>query len=275
MTLLIMFFVIPAPAEKAPDSNAVLQPQVLIPKDTARATTVKPVVSPPAKKPSVSKNESRRIFPVFQKTINKYQPFYFFMFIGGFIMIAIIRLINPPYLRNLFAASVNLKLLLNLFKDGIFGFNITNLLLDMLCVAMLSIGVQIYFYVNHPENFLWILSFITIVYVLKLIAIQLLANIFMGRGEALIHLLMHLLFTRFLGIILLPLLFVILYQPVMEVNILLKWIIIIILTFYSGWLLRLFIQMKTMSASGIIYLFLYLCTIELSPLVILFRDYIR
>jgi hypothetical protein len=220
-------------------------------------------------------NEGRRILPVFQKTINKFQPFYFFMFIGGFIMLAVIRIINPPYLFNIFTASINLKLLLSLFKEGIFGFNITSMLLDILCVAMLSIGVQIFFFVNQPQYFLWILSFISIAYVLKLIAIQFFANIFMGRGEALIHLLMHLLFTRFLGLALLPLLFVILYQPLVDVNSLLKIVIIAILVFYSAWVLRLFIQMKTMSASGVIYLFLYLCTIEFSPLTILFKDYIR
>jgi hypothetical protein len=219
--------------------------------------------------------DSRRILPVFKKTINKYQPFYFFMFIGGFIMMAVIRIINPSYLRSLVSATLNLKLLLTLFKEGIFGFDITNFLLDLLCVGMLSIGVQIIFFVNQPSYYLWILSFITIAYVLKLIAIQLLANIFMSRGEALIHILMHLLFTRFLGIILLPVLFISLYQPLVDVNTLLQIIIIIILIFYIAWLLRLYIQMKSMSTSGIIYLFLYLCTVELSPLAILLKDYIR
>jgi hypothetical protein len=225
-------------------------------------------------KDSARKNEVH-IGNKLQRTINRFVPYYVFIFLGGFVLLAVIRILDPPYLRNLIVSSINLKLLLNLFKEGIFGFNVTNLLLDVLCICMFSICIQVYFFPAHPQYFVWILAFTGITYFLKLIVIQFLANIFMGRAEALIHLLMHLLFTRLLGLVLLPVLFAGLYQPIIDVTVLLHVIVVSVFVLYLGWLMRLYVQMKSMSSSGIFYLFLYLCTIELSPLAILLKDYVR
>ena len=140
---------------------------------------------------------------------------------------------------------------------------------------MLSISIQIYFFPAQPQYFIWIIAFASTGYFLKLILIQFLANIFMGRDEALAHLLLHLLLTRLLGLVLLPVLFIGLYQTVIDVNNFLHIIFILIFILYLGWLGRLFVQMKSISPSGVFYLFLYLCTIELSPIAILLKDYIR
>jgi len=224
---------------------------------------------------SDSNRLTKKIVPVIQKSFSRYHPYYLYIFIGGFVLFALIRLIDPSYLSSVFAAAFNSNLLLNLFKEGIFGFNITGLLLDLVCICMMGIYIQVFFFSLFPDLFLWILGFTAIAYILKLILIQFLANVFMGRMEALMHLLMHLLLTRMLGLILLPLLFFALYQPVFEVHELLRIILIVVFTLYMVWLFRLFVKMKSIATGDFFYLLLYLCTVELSTLAILLRDYIR
>ena len=231
--------------------------------------------SEPLQRKPDSNRLTKKIVPVIQKSFNRYPPYYLFIFIGGFVLFALIRLIDPSYLQSVFASAVNINLLLNLFKEGIFGFNITSLLLDLVCISMMGIYIQVFFFNLSPDLFLWILGFTSIAYILKLILIQFLANVFMGRMEALMHLLMHLLFTRMLGLVMLPLLFFALYQPVFDVHELLRVILIVVFTLYLVWLFRLFIKMKSIAPVNIFYLFLYLCTIELSTLAILLRNYIR
>jgi hypothetical protein len=218
---------------------------------------------------------SKKIFPVIRKSVNRYPSYYLFIFLAGFVIFAIIRLIDPSYLKFLLASTININLLLNLFKEGVFGFNVTNLLLDLLCVGIGSIFIQVYFFDFQPQLFPWILAFSAVAYFLKLILIQFFANVFMDRTEALIHMLMHLLLTRILGLVLLPVLFLAIYQPEFEVITLLDGILTAVLVVYLAWIVRLFIKMKSMSPIGFVYLFLYLCTVELSPLALLLKDNIR
>jgi hypothetical protein len=222
-----------------------------------------------------NKRLTKKIVPVIQKSFSRYPSYYLFIFIGGFVLFALIRLIDPSYLSSVFESALNSNLLLSLFKEGIFGFNITSLLLDLVCICMMGIYIQVFFFSASPELFLWILGFTAIGYILKLILIQFLANVFMGRMEAMMHLLMHLLFTRMLGLTLLPLLFFALYQPVFNVQELLRIILVVIFALYLVWLFRLFAKMKSIATVNIFYLFLYLCTVELSTLAILLRNYIR
>lgn len=217
---------------------------------------------------------SRLIIPTLKHTIDRYPTYFLFIFIGGFVLLAVIRLIDPPYLKNFIISSVNLKHLLYLFNEGQFGFGFTNLLLDVLSISMMAIAIQQMFFAQHIELFIWILAFTFAGYFVKLIAIQLVANIFLDRGEAMVHLLMHLLYTRIIGLLLLPVLFVTLYQASLSKEMLLHYILLGVGIFYLVWLFRLYIKMNSMSISGVLYLFLYLCTIEISPLAILFKDYI-
>jgi hypothetical protein len=207
---------------------------------------------------------SKLLIPKIENRINRYPTYFLFIFIGGFVLIAVIRLIDPPYLKNFIISSVNLKHLLYLFNEGQFGFGFTNLLLDVISISMLSIVIQQVFFPSQIELFVWILAFTFVGYFIKLIAIQLIANIFLDRGEAMVHLLMHLLYTRFIGLLLLPALFVALYQGTVSKDMLLHYIILGAACFYFVWLLRLYIKMNSMSISGVFYLFLYLCTIEIS-----------
>lgn len=214
------------------------------------------------------------VIPQVSSLINQY-PFYFlFFFLGGLVLIAGVRLLAPTYFKELFSSVFNLKLQLTSFEEGKFGFNVINLLLDLLSIAMISLFIQNYFFLLE-DKLGWIIAFVALAYFFKLIFIQFFANVFFGKGEAMLHLLLHLLLTRILGILLLPLLFISLYQGFFDVHTVLGYIFSFSAFLYALWFIRLFIKMKSLTLSGIFYVFLYLCTVEVSPLVILLKDYIH
>src|ERR1039458_2732857 len=63
-----------------------------------------------------SQRLSKKIFPVIRKSFNRYPSYYLYIFLAGFVIFAAIRLIEPSYLKFLLASTINLNLLLNLFK---------------------------------------------------------------------------------------------------------------------------------------------------------------
>lgn len=217
---------------------------------------------------------SEKIIPQLKETIERFPSYYLYIFIGCFVLLAVIRLLSPSYLKELLLSVLNLKLLLNIFKEGRFDWNVNNTLLDAIFVLMLSIGIHQGLFAHRPDFFLWVLAFTAMGYFIKLILIQLLANIFFGRGEALVHLLMHTMFTRISGLILLPVLFAGLYQTVVPISQLLLILAYILAVSYIIWLVRVYVKMKSISTGGVFYLFLYLCAIEVSPLIIILKEVI-
>jgi hypothetical protein len=147
-------------------------------------------------------------------------------------------------------------------------------LLDAIAVGIFSIFIQQFFF-HGAIAFGWIAAFTTAFYFCKLILIQFMANVFFGRGEALVHFLMHLLLTRLLALLLIPALFIFLYQNTFSVPQLLTDTFIAVGIIYLGWLIRLFFKMKALTLNGAFYVFLYLCTIEIAPIAIALKDYIR
>ena len=222
-----------------------------------------------------SSHPSEKIIPGISNDVNRYPLYYLFLFIGGFVLLAIVRLLSPADLMELLKSSVNMKLLLYLFKEGRFGFTVTNVLLDALAIAMFGIFFQQLVFPGHYQLFPWVLAFTFLAYILKMIAVQLMSHVFMGRSEATTHLLMQMMFTRICGIIMLPLLFASFYQtfsPIQPLIIAIGWILV---CFYGLWLIRLYVKMNSVSSSGLFYVFLYLCTIEISPLLILLKYFIH
>ncbi|RYD76357.1 MAG: DUF4271 domain-containing protein [Sphingobacteriales bacterium] len=227
-----------------------------------------------AKKDSAVEHPSENFIPQIKQNIERYPPFYLYIFLGCAVLLAVVRLVSPSYLRELLLSTFNLKLLLNIFKEGRFDWNVNNFLLDVVFVLMLSIGIHQWLFAAQLKMFVWVLSFTAMAYFIKLILIQLTANIFFGRGEALVHLLMFTLFTRIAGLVLLIVLFAGLYQTVLPLPLLLQNLGYLLGIIYLIWAVRVYLKMKSISTGGMFYLFLYLCAIEVSPIIVLLKEVI-
>jgi hypothetical protein len=228
----------------------------------------------PAVNPADTSHPIFQFLPRVSHTINRFPVIYLYIFGGALVLMAVMRLLVPGYLREILISVYDLKILLNSFGENRFGLNFTSFLLDLIAIGIFSIFIHQFFF--HGEvAFGWIVAFTAAVYFFKLIIIQFMANVFFGKGEALVHLLLHLLLTRLFAILLMPALFIILYQSALSTSQLLYYIFIASGVIYSGWLIRLFFKMKALTVNGAIYVFLYLCTIEIAPLAIALKDYIR
>jgi hypothetical protein len=209
-----------------------------------------------------------------RKELHNFPSYYIYVFFAGFIILALITLVDPYYLQELFLSAFKTSHLFTLLQEGRFGLNFVNLLLDSIFILMFSILIQVEFFPDKPSLFIWIAVFSLGFFFLKIILIQIAAYIFFDKTDALLHVLMNLLFSRLMAIILLPLMFCTLYQASFPLTLLAELIIGFLLFMYIIWLLKLLVKMKIEGISGVFYLFLYLCAIEISPVLILIKDFI-
>lgn len=223
---------------------------------------------------SKSEHPSERIIPEIEKRLSRYPLYFLYIFGGCFVLLALIRLLTPTYLGQLFMSLFNLKLLLTIYREGRFDWNLNNLLIDLIAVLMFGIVIHQSFFHDRNDVFVWVVAFTAMAYFLKMIAVVFLANIFFGRGEAIVHLLMHTMFVRITGLALLPLLLAGLYQGFIPVQELLTYYACGIGILYLFLLVRLYVKMKSVTTGGALYLFLYLCTIEITPLLICLKTVI-
>jgi len=209
-----------------------------------------------------------------RKQIHNNPVYYTYILLGALIIIASIRIIAPTYIRELFSSVFSPAQLNALYQEGKFGFNFTNILFDIIFIAEFSILIQMAFFPAKPDIFYLIAAFTAGAYYLKLLLIQVFAYIFFDKSETLWHSLYHLLFTRTSGVMLLPCLFFTLFQTYVPEHICILIILVLLITFYSIWLIRLFVKMKIGGTSDFFYHFLYLCALEISPILILVKNFV-
>jgi hypothetical protein len=202
-------------------------------------------------------------------------PLYFaYLFILAFFILAIVKIADTNYFYKLFSSAVNTGQVFDMFQEGRFGFNLMSLNLDFFFILSLSVLIQQLFFPLHPESFGWIVVFTAGGYFLKIILIQLCAYLFFDQLDALLHVLMNLLFTRIIGLAFLPLVFFCIYQIHYSPVLLLKILFVILLIAYGLWMIRLLVKMKLEGISGIFYLILYLCALEVFPVLILLKNFL-
>lgn len=200
--------------------------------------------------------------------------FFIYLFITAFLILALCRLLNTDYFGRLIYTLTNTGQLFALFQEGSFGFNFSNLALDFSFILSLSILIQRLFFLFHSEYFIFIFVIVAGAYYFKIILIQLFAFLFFDQLDALLHVLFNLLFTRVMGLIMLPFVFFCIYQTKLEPVVPVKIAFIALLIIYAVWLVRLLVKMKLEGVSGIFYLILYLCALEVFPVLILIKKFL-
>ncbi len=119
---------------------------------------------------------------------------------------------------------------------------------------------------NNLILFLEILVGISFLFGLKLIIVRFLAYLFKTKEETARYLTNHIGFYALGGVILWPLLLLIVYNPSNYIIIISAGIIFILLIYK---IIRVFLSAMAQPPFSILYLFLYLCTLEILPLILL------
>ncbi len=221
------------------------------------------------KKPAVERKPGRI------RNHNNAVPIYIvLLFIGAFVLLALLIIIDRELLTQLFACLLNPSQMIGLYNEGRFGFNFVSFALDFMFIFSLALTIQILFYPYHPEYFTWIGVLTLAAYFIKVVFIQLSAYLFFDKPVAIKHALYDLLFTRLAGLVFMPLVFCIVYQNYFGIGFLMGILMILLLTLYAIWLIIILLRMKLDGVGGIFYLLLYLCGVELFPLLIILKNYL-
>lgn len=204
------------------------------------------------------------------RTSEEHQTILYFLLVGFLILLAYVRAYENTYLQELFRAFSDINFIEHLKRQGKLKYRLGNFVLDLIYLGTISIfifKIQFSGVLTIGQVFLWVLGYL----VIKIIFAALVGIIFYGYNGVKLFVNHLMVFYRIVGVILLPLVFIsaFLEKPYQQM----------ILGFLGGLLLlllmarigRSLIQVKVKLNYGLFYNFLYICTVEITPLIIVLK----
>jgi len=203
-------------------------------------------------------------------TFEENQTILYFLLVGFLTLLAYVRAYENTYLQELFRAFSDINFIEHLKRQGKFKYRLANLVLDLIYLGTISIfiyNIQFSEVLTIGQVFLWVLGY----FVIKIMFAAVVGVIFYGNDGVKLFVNHLMVFDRIVGVTLLPLVFISAFmeQPYQQLT----------LGFVGGLLLfllmvrigRSLIQVKVKLNYGLLYNFLYICTIEITPLIIVLK----
>lgn len=192
----------------------------------------------------------------------------YFLLVFFLILLGLVRIYDFAYFKELFRSVIDLNYVELMDREGKLKWNVINILLDLIFVG--SVAFFIYqlqapeITLEFWECFLWVGGGL----LLHLIFTALLGAIFYTWNYIKIFLYNMVIFNRVAGVVVLPLVFITTYVPETIRPLMLKILGGLIVLYWILRMLRALFQMEGKFQHGFVYNFLYICTIEASPLII-------
>jgi hypothetical protein len=194
----------------------------------------------------------------------------FAVFILGLLVMGLIRVQKPGYLKALISSLLNLRYVQLMRREGRLRWTPTNMYLDLLMLFSTSFLIHQLISISSDSSFAFagILGIVTGIVVSQLVLALAFGHVFYTLNYILPFILNIIVFNRVLGITLLPLIFLVTFTNILDQ----KTGFLIIGGLAGVFLLlralRSLVQMQELLQHGIIYNFCYICIIELGPLVV-------
>jgi hypothetical protein len=194
-----------------------------------------------------------------------------------FVLIALTRLLFPQRLKQVMLAPFTRRHMHILIRSGNpFKDRITLFLglIYFLCLPMILLKISRFMnpkmlIINEPIHlYIIIIAFLALYWLVKIALVQILEVVFITRETTREYLTNMLVFNLFIGIFLLPLLFLDTY---LNGSIFLWSSIAFITISYLFMFVRGFFIGLSLKRFSYLYLFIYLCTLEIMPLIILLK----
>ena len=183
------------------------------------------------------------------------------------LLVVLLRLFQP----TLWGTSLRLLVSVDRYDPSTYTMSsrltLSNLLQDL--IVLLVLAVYLFRTTVLPAFDALILA--ALLFWGHIALIFFLASIMLNRAEAGLHMIQHLVFVRMLALLNLPLLLVLLLQTVVPDEQVLLAILIVNSICAIGWLTKMLLELIKLSPETWYYLFLYLCTLEIAPL--LYAEY--
>ena len=259
-------------------------------RDSLKADSLKKVM---ALRAGLNKNDSStyrylmegKYYPFFANPINMFMPeripnskdMIFYILLGLVMILAIIRIIFTKYIRNLFTLFFQTSFRQNQTRDQMAQSNIASLLMNITFILCSGIYISLmtnYFDANN-------LSFTTMViygcvavsvtYIFKFIFLSLLGWIFNTKEMIQSYNFVVFLLNKIIGVCLIPFVWLIAFSTdgIKQVAVTIS-ICLLILLFIYRYIVGISIARKGIQVNAI-HFFLYLCCVEVLPLMLLFK----
>ena len=213
-----------------------------------------------------------------------YDGFFSVILLAAFVVFVIVKVFSPRKFNQMFAAFIKPTAMNQLLREEYAFSNRSSILLLALYLLMAPLfTLQAASHFMHdtfltgfnPSKaltaYLLFLSLIFMCYVFKISTVRILSSVFNMKSAGSEYIYTILLFNKVAGLILFPLVLLIAFARQLNQGFFLYvgFVLLVILLIYR--MLRLIQMGLTNSGVSILYLFLYLCTLEILPLVVLIK----
>jgi len=193
-----------------------------------------------------------------------------------FIMVAVIEIAFPRRWQILFLSIIQPKYVYTIDEEDKLGFNLHYIVCDLATIYTISKILFITYEVDINITFEWFTLVVAIVYYLKALVILSVGEIFFRDGSNIRHLLAYFGFIRPTGLIVFFGIFffsVVFPNSLMGSNAIYLFSIWYILTFLA--VFRGLWDVARLGFAQSTFVFIYLCTTEITPVIIALRDFIE
>ncbi|MEA3497399.1 MAG: DUF4271 domain-containing protein [Bacteroidota bacterium] len=196
----------------------------------------------------------------------------FYAFIMLFIIIIFIRTASSEYYDDLYKSIFSKEYLIREYKRKHSTFLINNILLDIVFIIILSIFFFEFLWNEYHYLYAEILLWITGFFISQIIIVSTFYKLMYGTKYNNFHLMTVSRFNRILAIILTPIVFVSTYLKEPYQGYFSQFIILVLIIAISFRTVRIFFQIKKVFTFSSLYIFLYLCTFEISLYILFFKE---
>jgi hypothetical protein len=202
----------------------------------------------------------------------------FYVLLGLFFYFALIKILFNKYVNNLMAIFLRITLKQQQLREQLLQSPLPSLLLNVLFVVNggLYISLLLGFYGISVVHHFWLQAaysslLIAVIYIGKLIILKSLGWVFNIRRAADTYIFIVFLVNKMLGILLLPFLVLIVFEPAhaKQVFVILSIILIISLLLYR--FIFSFRPVQNEIRWSLFQFFIYLCAFELAPLILIYK----
>ncbi len=199
-------------------------------------------------------------------------PDIFFVIFGIlFILAALVRLLIPGYLQGLIEALWNSNLLDIQVREGKVQFWGVQLLGDLIFISSLSLFGMLILDSPTTEAFISLFVIILSFYAIRILLIKGFGYLFFGGTDEGRHEAEVILFNRLVGLLMLVVCFLMFYVEIPWRSWAVTIISVFLITIWLWRFLRIFQRLWGIGRYGFFYILLYLCTLEISPFVLLIK----
>lgn len=245
-------------------------------------TIIQPIRNPePALVDTLFKSHQLQFNRYYPKTLDKATPDWFTVLLLMIVItVTLIKVFYSRILFQIFRAFINNNTANQIIRDENILVQRASVLLSVICYAVLALFVyKISDYFNYQSDFigtgfvkfLFISLFIALGYSLKMIVLKMLGFIFNFEKPVAAYIFNLFLINNVLGMLLLPILITITYFNVQYVGYLLITSIILVGLFYLYRLIKGIVIWLNAGHPNLFYLFLYICALEITPILIIFK----